>query len=164
MKTIAQLEFWFEHNMPQLLDALKSDALPQWGSMNVTQMMDHLRDAFKLSMAEYAIPEDAISEKAEKFKMISLLSDRPLPKGFNNPILQLLFKTSEPEFEQAKLELVNQYGAFKLYFESNAGVQTPHNMFGPLHYHEWLWFHYKHCLHHFAQFGLMPYQERIELE
>jgi oxepin-CoA hydrolase/3-oxo-5,6-dehydrosuberyl-CoA semialdehyde dehydrogenase len=164
MKTISQLENWFELDMKTLLETLNSETTPQWGSMNATQMMDHLSDAFKLSMANYAIPADAISEKAEKYKVISLLSDRPLPKGFNNPILQLLFKTSAPEFEQARQALHNQYAAFKLYFESNLGIQTPHNIFGNLHYHEWLWFHYKHCLHHFAQFGLIPYQERIELE
>lgn len=164
MKSITQLENWFEVEMPQILDRLHPETQPDWGRMNATQMLDHLTDAFKLSMAEYELPSDTIHEKSEKYKNIGLLSDRPLPKGFDNPILKMLFKTSEPEFENAIQGLINQYAAFKLFFETNPQSLTPHNMFGRLKYHEWLVFHYKHAVHHFAQFNLIPYQDKIDLE
>ncbi len=164
MKTVEKLEYWFEEELPGLLSKLKPETPPEWGSMNATQMLDHLSEVFNLAMVEYILPVETISEKAGKYKTVGLLSDRPMPKGFNNPILKLLIKTTEPAFDEARTRLTERYYAFKNYFATHPGAETPHNMFGYLNYHEWLWFHYKHFLHHLAQFGLVPYHEKIELK
>jgi oxepin-CoA hydrolase / 3-oxo-5,6-dehydrosuberyl-CoA semialdehyde dehydrogenase len=164
MKTIPTLEYYFEHEIKALLQPLTHQTLPLWGTMNATQMLDHLNDALKLSMGIYSIPEQAIVEKWEKYKNITLLSDRPIPKDFDNPILKLLTKPNPVGFDNALKNLFENYSAFKTTFYNEEDTfKTPHNMFGFLNYHEWLWFHYKHFSHHFAQFGLHPYIERFEL-
>src|SRR6478735_3025229 len=121
MKTITKLEYWFEQELPGLLATLKPETEPEWGSMNATQMLDHLSEVFKLAMVEYILPADTISEKADKYKAVGLLSDRPMPKGFNNPILKLLIKSSEPAFDDAQTRLLERYSAFKNYFATHPG-------------------------------------------
>ncbi len=164
MQSIAKLENYFEQTVPQYIAPLNPEVLPVWGSMNATQMLDHLSDALKLSMGIYKIGEDLINDKWEKYKNIGLYSERPLTKNFTNPIFSLLQKTDEVEHEQAKQNLIQNFQSFKqLFAEQDADFRTIHNMFGKLNYHEWLWFHYKHYSHHFAQFGLIEYVERFEV-
>jgi hypothetical protein len=165
MQSIEKLETYFETTMPQLVVGLSHVQLPEWGTMNATQMLDHLNDAFKLSMGLFPVTEEMITEKWEKYKTIGLDTDRPIAKNFTNPIFNLLQKTNAVEHEQAKQNLATGYQSFKQTFaEKGPGFKTIHNMFGYLQYHEWLWFHYKHCSHHFAQFALIPYIDRFELE
>jgi hypothetical protein len=165
MKSIDKLETYFEKEVPLLIAGIAPETQPLWGTMNATKMLDHLNDPFKLCTGVYPFPEGSILEKAEKLKVISLLSDRPLPKGFDNPLIQLLSKSSDLNHEQAKTNLLEGYQLFKTHYKSKGSDYTrPHNIFGYLNYHEWLWFHYKHFSHHLAQFGVIPYIERFELE
>jgi hypothetical protein len=165
MQSIDKLENYFEQTMPQLIDGLVLDTKPVWGSMNATQMLDHLNDAFNLSIGVHNIGDEMISDKWEKYKGIGLISDRPISKNFTNPIFSLLEKTKEVEHEEAKQNLQKGFQLFKQTFaQKSDDFKTPHNMFGYLNYHEWIWFHYKHHSHHFAQFDLIPYIERFELE
>ncbi|MES2778551.1 MAG: DUF1569 domain-containing protein [Bacteroidota bacterium] len=165
MKSIEKLEYYFEKEVPLHVARLLPEAQPLWGTMNATKMLDHLNDPFKLCTGVYPFPEGSIMEKADKLKVIALLSDRPLVKNFNNPLIQMLSKSSDLEHEQAKVDLIKGYQLFKEYYKSKGNAYTmPHNVFGYLNYHEWLWFHYKHFSHHFAQFGLIPYIDRFELE
>ncbi len=165
MQSISKLENYFEQTVPGLISGLHAHVLPQWGGMNATQMLDHLSDTLKLSMGIYTIGEELIHEKWEKYKTIGLNSERPLGKNINNPIFSLLQKTDKVEYEQARQNLLANFRSFKqLFAEKGADFKTIHNMFGKLNYHEWLWFHYKHYSHHLAQFGLIPYIERFEME
>ncbi len=165
MQSISNLENYFEQTVPQLIASFNPTVLPEWGTMNATQMLDHLSDALKLSMGKYKIGEELITEKWEKYKAIGLNSERPLTKNFTNPIFSLLQKIDEVEHEQAKQNLVQNFQAFRILFaKQGSDFKTIHNMFGKLNYHEWLWFHYKHYSHHFAQFGLVAYVDRFEME
>lgn len=165
MKSIEKLELYFEQEVPLHIAKLLPETQPLWGTMNATKMLDHLNDPFKLCTGVYPFPEGSIVEKAEKFKVISLLSDRPLPRGFDNPLIQLLSKSSDIDHEQAKKDLQQGYLDFKTHYKSKGDDYTrPHNIFGYLNYHEWLWFHYKHFSHHLAQFAVIPYIERFDLE
>jgi len=165
MQSIEKLEHYFEFEVPAIIKKLEANTQPEWGSMHATKMLDHLSDALKLSMGIFNIPEEMILEKAEKYKAITLLSDRPIPKGFDNPILKLLIKTGEIAFIDANERLIDNWQLFKQTFNNEGGnFKTPHNIFGFLNYQEWAWFHYKHFSHHFAQFGLINYVERFSLQ
>lgn len=165
MQSISKLEHYFEAEMPRLVSGLMPSQMPVWGTMNATQMLDHLNDSLKLSMGVYAVTEEMINEKWEKYKNIGLLSDRPLVKNFTNPIFNLKPHADAVTHEQAKQNLLSGFSVFKQTFaEKGEGHKTIHNMFGYLQYHEWLWFHYKHFSHHLAQFGLIPYIEKFELK
>jgi oxepin-CoA hydrolase/3-oxo-5,6-dehydrosuberyl-CoA semialdehyde dehydrogenase len=165
MQSITKLEHYFEGTMPLIIAKLPAETLPEWGTMNATQMLDHLNDALKLSMGAFPVTDEMIHEKWEKYKAIGLFSERPIAKNFTNPILSLMQKTDAVEHEQAKQNIQKGFVAFKqFYSQQSPGYTTIHNMFGRLNHHEWLWFHYKHFSHHFAQFGLVPYIDRFELE
>jgi hypothetical protein len=130
MKSIEKLESYFEHEMPLLIQKLQPETQPLWGTMNATKMLDNLNDPFKLCTGVYPFPEGSILEKAEKFKVITLLSDRALPKGFDNPLIRLLSKSTDLEHEQAKTDLQAGYQLFKAYFISKGAAHTmPHNNF-----------------------------------
>jgi hypothetical protein len=130
MKSIEKLESYFEHEMPLLIQKLQPETQPLWGTMNATKMLDNLNDPFKLCTGVYPFPEGSILEKAEKFKVITLLSDRALPKGFDNPLIRLLSKSTDLEHEQAKADLLAGYQLFKAYFISKGAAHTmPHNNF-----------------------------------
>jgi hypothetical protein len=164
MQSIHKLESYFEITMPQLIESLTYDQLPEWGTMNATQMLDHLNDAFKLSMGHFPVTEEMLNEKWQKYKNIGLDSERPIAKNFTNPIFNLLNKTDAVTHDQAKHNLNAGFKQFKETFAAKGSdFKTIHNLFGYLNYHEWLWFHYKHHSHHYAQFAIIPYIERFEL-
>lgn len=165
MQSIHKLEQYFETTVPQLVSGLEPQQPPLWGSMNATQMLDHLHDSLRLAMGFFPVTDAMLNEKWEKYKTVGLMSERPIVKNFTNPIFNLKPPAEMVEHEQAKQNLQSGFRLFKQTFAENGETFTTlHNMFGYLNYHEWLWFQYKHFSHHFAQFNLIPYIERFELE
>jgi hypothetical protein len=166
MKPVAALEFFLYDTASELIAPFAEDRKGLWGTMNATQMLEHLSLAVKASNGLLTAPSPDDPVRAEKVKRIALLSERPMPKDFNNPVLTLVPRsdTTIPH-EEAKKMLQENIRLFRHSFEEGGPSLTHmHNIFGPLNYHEWLFFHYKHFHHHFAQFGIVPYEERFSLE
>jgi hypothetical protein len=163
MKDKETLLHFLNVNLIHHLNRLTPELMPEWGSMNAQQMVEHLALPFKLAMEQKQIALLTPEDKLEKVKNISLLSDRAMPKLFNNPVLSAeMIQLRNNSIKEAIEELKNDIDAFHDYFNTRPdGYATLHNIFGKLNYNEWLWFHYKHCLHHLAQFQLVPYQERL---
>lgn len=113
MQSISKLEHYFETTVPQLVSGLKSDQPPVWGTMNPTQMLDHLSDSLKLSIGLFDVKESMLNEKWEKYKTIGLMSDRPIVKNFTNPIFNLKPPGEKVEHEQAKQNLQHVFRLFK---------------------------------------------------
>lgn len=162
MKPLDELEHFLHVTAFELLQHLAPDAKPIWGSMNAQQMVEHLVLAVEVSNGKHDLPLHTEKERVEKLKNVALLSDRPLARNFTNPALPvtaslLVYK----DIEEAKQVLRQSVELFMHYFQNKVETTRMHNMFGPLNYHEWLWFHYKHFLHHFMQFGLVPETDRI---
>lgn len=163
MKPVNELEHFIQVTVFEVLKDLSPDAKPLWGEMNAQQMVEHLVLSVELSNGKRDIPLYTEKEKIEKIKKVALLSNRPLGRGFRNPALPvspllIMYK----DIEEAKQVLRQGIDLFVHYFRNNIETTRTHNMFGPLDYQEWLWFHYKHFLHHFMQFGLVPEVSRIE--
>jgi hypothetical protein len=156
MKTIAELETFLFDDAFTRIKNLHADTQPKWGVMNAQQMIEHLILAWSISNGTIRIPEDTLDAKSEKLKRIFLLSDKPLPRDFNNPILPKNTKFKYNNLEEAKDELNKELLKFKHFFENNSSELPLHNLFGRLSKHEWLWFHYKHMRHHMMQFDLIP--------
>jgi hydroxymethylglutaryl-CoA reductase len=163
MKTTADQEHFIYTTVFELIIPFDETIKPLWGSMNATQMLEHMSLAIQASNGILTAP--LTFEKSEKLKRISLLSDRPLPLDFNNPVLAMVPKSEEVfTHEEAKVRLRQNVDLFKNAFEANGPSHTyMHNMFGPLNYQEWVLFHYKHFHHHMAQFALIPYVEKFDL-
>lgn len=157
MKNIVELESYLTSGYLHELNPLQANTIAKWGQMNAQQMIEHLALATKVSNGAIDVQLSSDQTRADKLKRVSLISDRPLPQGFQNPILPLTpLPTETTGLEEAKQLLADQIKDFMTHFANREeGYTRMHNMYGPLTYHEWLWFHYKHFQHHFTQFGLI---------
>ncbi len=63
---------FFTEEVPKLINELKPDTTPLWGTMNAAQMLDHLTAGTRLFMrqeeVEVTIPEDKIPLAQEWLK------------------------------------------------------------------------------------------------
>jgi len=162
MQTQEQLSQFLHQKFKVLIHKVTIETKALWGTMDAQRMLEHLAMGFKIANGKIRIPESAIDVKSDKFKKLFLLSDRPLPRDFQNPIITAgLIPYEHESIEIAKLKLVEEINAFRDYFTIKADATCVHNLFGNLNYHEWLWFEYKHVMHHFMQFGIIPISDRI---
>ncbi len=162
MHTKEQLTTFFDDEFHLLLKNITPDCKPIWGTMDAQRMMEHVAIAFKIANGKIEIPASAIDAKSVKLKRLFLLSDKPLPRDFHNPILSQGLKSYEHQsFEIAKQKLIDEVESFHFYFNKKTDSTCVHNLFGNLNYHEWLWFEYKHVMHHFMQFRIVPLSDKI---
>jgi hypothetical protein len=139
-----------------LLEKLKKDSAPHWGSMTSQHMIEHLTLAVKTSNGKVQIND--CMNPPEKYPLLKriLLSSKPLPKNFVNTIIgEELKPLIYPNLENAKEILLKEIIDFENYFIKNPDAQPMNATFGPLNFEEWKIFHNKHFTHHFSQFGLI---------
>jgi hypothetical protein len=162
MKTIEELRHFLDVEVFNLLENFTDDVAPKWGSMDARQMVEHMPLAIQVASGKRVLTLASPADKVEKIKNIALLSDRPLQKGFKNVALpDGPLEHIHPNLEVAIVALKQEMEDFHQSFADNVEQKRLHNVFGELNYQEWLWFHYKHFIHHFSQFGLLPEVERI---
>ena len=162
MKSQIVLEDFVFNQSFRLLDNLPPSTTPIWGRMNAQQMIEHLTIAVNVSNGVNEVELITPQNKLEKTKNILLLSDRAMPKLFHNPALPVDPIPCKNENIKKALESLNTaLILFKNQFHCEPKKTQLHNIFGELNYNEWLWFHYKHFHHHFAQFQLIPYVENF---
>ena len=131
---------------------LSSDSTPQWGKMNVSQMLAHCSVGMETATGEQRPPRVLVGRiLGPVIKPLALRNDDPMKK--NSPTAPIFIIEGEREFqaEQAKLSgLVEHFGA--------AGpaccTDHPHAFFGRLKPDEWAILMYKHVDHHLRQFGV----------
>lgn len=135
---------------------LPHDMEPQWGSMRLQHMIEHLADVFSIGNGGRRVNVITPTDKVEKTKAVFLMSDRELPKDFKTPLLP----DSPPPYRYANMQeaievLKNEMLKFEEYHKANPEAKECHPVFGPLNYSEWIHFHNKHFTHHFKQFNLI---------
>ena len=142
-------------NFIKLLDALKKDAMPLWGKMTAQHMIEHLILAVKMSNGKFCLECFNPPDKIPALKRF-LMSNRPLPKLFDTPVLDKgLRKLEFHSLDEAKQRLKEEITDYYLYFNNNPDVKTINVTFGELNKEEWDVFHKKHFEHHLSQFGLI---------
>lgn len=162
MKTIQELEIFFATDFLAWLDVLTENHMALWGRLDAQQMVEHLTIVINVSNGKQLVELATPIEKIDKIRNIALLSDRPMQREFKNVALPIdPMPYLNEDLPAAKLALKSAVLLFKQHFENNTDKKQLHNIFGELTYHEWLWFHYKHLIHHFSQFGVIPTVERI---
>ena len=138
------------------IDKLQNDTLAIWGKMGAQHMVEHL--IYSLQMGNGKLKVNCLSpvDKLPVLKRI-LLSNRPLPRNFINPIIgDELLPLQYHSLENAKSELAIEIDDCYQYFEEHPDSKPINPTFGNLNKEEWLIFHHKHFTHHLAQFGLIP--------
>ncbi|MBU2491755.1 MAG: DUF1569 domain-containing protein [Bacteroidetes bacterium] len=138
----------------ELLNNLKIDSKPLWGKMTAQHMVEHLVGAFEMSFDKLKLNCFNPPEKLPVLKKF-LMSNRPLPKDFINPVIGPdLQPLRFPNLQNAVWELTNCVNKYYEHFNDNPDALTTNPTFGELNKKEWDVFHEKHITHHFTQFGL----------
>jgi len=139
-----------------LLHQLNPDQKGKWGKMNGQQMVEHLRDIFKLANGKIVLPllntdPDKLA-KARAFMMseaqfqentkVAVMPEEPRPHKYAS--LQEAITKTEPELNDV----------FAIY-AADPSKKLMHPMFGELNYEQQVHYLDKHVRHHLRQFGLV---------
>jgi oxepin-CoA hydrolase/3-oxo-5,6-dehydrosuberyl-CoA semialdehyde dehydrogenase len=146
---------FFPEIVPRAIDIISDDDAPLWGKMTAQQMLEHLVMTFQLSTGKIVVacstPEKLLP-RVKKF----LYDDRELPRDFKNP----MSNEDTPsmllaDLAKTKVALLEELEEFQQYFTTKPEAIHIHPIFGPLGKEEWHSIHFKHCYHHFKQFGII---------
>jgi len=137
-----------------VLDDLRAETKQLWGKMLAQHMVEHLIFAMRISNGKLTVecfnPPDKIPA-LRKF----LMSSRPLPKEFINPIIgEGLVPLNYPDLKAAKKVLQQEVEDYYNYFKVSPEAVLTNPTFGKLDKTGWDVFHDKHFRHHFLQFGI----------
>lgn len=138
-----------------MLENLSAGAEPLWGKMTPQHMVEHLILTMKCSNGKLEINCQTEEEKLLVLKRF-LMSGRPLPKNFVNPVIGPDLQPLEfGNIEDAVKKLRNEISDYFLFFEKYPLAAPVNPTFGKLNRDEWDVFHKKHFSHHLEQFGLI---------
>jgi len=132
------------------LQSLSASSTAQWGKMNVTGMLEHLRLSAQMATGEHAVA----SKNKRVFQMFPfkhlILYVFPFPKGAPTAVELLPSDTAAFEDERtALLSVLERIGT-----GAQDGMGPAHPLFGSLSRREWGVATYKHTDHHLKQFGV----------
>lgn len=131
------------------IEKLKPNSQRQWGTMSVSQMLKHMNIAFSVPIGKIVLPKDILYYLSANPIARKLLVD--IIPWTKNMITAKDFKVKDdPEFEQAKEELIDTLKAFI----SSNDFSGSHPVFGVMDKATWGKAMYKHFDHHLRQFGV----------
>ncbi|MFN5149085.1 MAG: DUF1569 domain-containing protein [Flavobacteriia bacterium] len=138
----------------RLMDDLKSDSTPQWGTMSAQRMVEHLTDTVKMSSGKTKLPLEVPEDKLEKMQAF-LSSDKPMAKNIEVSFAKKEEELRNEEIELAIDEFLLEWIDFEDHFTEDPDRKEQHPFYGALTYDQWCRLHSKHLTHHFEQFGLI---------
>jgi hypothetical protein len=125
---------------------------PQWGKMNVAQMLAHLNVTYDLAYDRVQSPANFFVKLMLKLFVKPLVTnDKPYKK--NSHTAPVFIITNECDFEKEKSIFIDNVKKTEAdgvaFFEGKVS-----SSFGPMTDKEWSTQFYKHIDHHFTQFGV----------
>lgn len=129
--------------------SLSVSSTGRWGSLDVREMLQHLRLSARMTLGDLAVPS-ANKRAFQVFPLKQLiLYVLPFPKGAPTaPELKPGVAAAFEEERAALLQLLERIGT-----GPREGAGPVHPLFGPLTWREWGVVTYKHADHHLRQFG-----------
>lgn len=156
MNLDTQKEDFLLNQFVLLLRTLDPNQEPQWGKMNVQQMIEHMSDSIKIATQKdkhdkIITPEDKL-ESSYRF----LKSDKPFRENTKNVLLSDNPPAARGNtLEDSIIELEKELGDFKQFFQEDPGKTTTNPFFGHLNYGDWVQLLHKHAQHHLKQFAAL---------
>ncbi|UOK42300.1 MULTISPECIES: DUF1569 domain-containing protein [Flavobacterium] len=132
------------------INKLQPTALSQWGKMTVGQMLEHCQGPLKVAFGEIQIKKGIMAFLFGKMAKKKLVSRRPF--DHNLPTAKEFIVKHDPEFENAKAELINSISRFSKGPSTIKNLKHP--FFGHMTEKEWDTAQWKHLDHHLRQFGV----------
>ncbi|MGB1247589.1 MAG: DUF1569 domain-containing protein, partial [Chitinophagales bacterium] len=124
---------------------------PQWGKMNVAQMMAHCNVPYDMTYGEYPQRNFLMKFMLKTFLKSSVCGEKPYPK--NGRTAPEFIIADKRDFEKEKARLIVNIN--KVADEGEAAFEGRENIsFGKMTAREWSNLFSKHLDHHFTQFGV----------
>jgi hypothetical protein len=127
----------------------------RWGKMDLQQMIEHMRDVFKVASGKIVLPLlNTDPEKLEKQRAF-IMTDQPFRENTRVPVMP-----EEPRphkygsIEEAIAKLEPELNEVFVAYASDPQKTTMNPVFGELDYGQQINLLHKHALHHLRQFGL----------
>jgi hypothetical protein len=137
------------------LAKIQPDTKPQFGKMNLHQMIEHMTDAFLQAAGEVMHPPIHDEETTQKMYNF-MMSDKPFRDNTPNP-----YMPDEPpspvtaSIQEAIDRLQKAIQKFVSVFHENPELRIQNPFFGNLNVQEWTHLLHKHALHHLRQFNVI---------
>jgi hypothetical protein len=144
------------HECIPLLQQLSADQKGKWGKMDGQQMVEHLRDIFKLANGKILLPLlNTDPDKLAKARAF-MMSDGLFQENTRVPVMP---EEPRPHKYAGLPEAIDKTEAelndiFTVYAADPSKVLM-HPMFGELNYEQQVHYLDKHVRHHLRQFGLV---------
>lgn len=130
--------------------ALTPESERKWGKMNVSQMLAHCKEAFRVPLSDKKMPRSFMGLLIGWMIKNKLHNDDPWKK--NLPTAPQFIIKDERDFEKEKQELISLIDQFHNKGPEKVGL-FPHPMFGAFTKEQWGKSMYKHLDHHLQQFN-----------
>ena len=126
---------------------------PNWGKMNVAQMLAHTNVTYELVYDEHKHPKPKGFMKFMLKTLVkpTVVGEKPYKKNSRTGPNFLI--TDQREFEHEKKRLIDHINKTQQLGEDHFHGKESHS-FGPLNKTEWNNMFYKHLDHHLTQFGV----------
>ncbi len=138
------------HEMVTRINHLSENSQRQWGKMDVSQMMAHCCQAFKVPLSNTAYPRMFMGYVFGWMMKSKLYND--VPYSHNLPTAPDFLIRDERNFAKEKESLLSLVDRFHKHGKETAG-KFPHPFFGTFTAEQWGMSMYKHLDHHLRQFG-----------
>lgn len=137
--------------LAQRINRLHTNSAANWGKMNAAQMLAHLNEAFKSSMANQPLKRVFIGRLIGRMAKKSFTGTKPFKQGL--PTDKSFIITNERNFDREKENLMR---LMKTFSEGGPTVLTKHKhpFFGKMSVDDWNKLMYRHTDHHLKQFGV----------
>ena len=147
----------------QLLEALREDQAPLWGTLGPQAMVEHLTLGIKIGNGSLRprnpVPWEAYDEERKAQVAAFTNAETPFARNIMNPMMKdRPFETRKANLQEAKEWFALEIGAFIQYWKDQPHSVLMHPTLGPMNHRQWQLFQQRHITHHFTQFGLMPDQ------
>ena len=138
-------------SLRQRMLAVRESDVPQWGVMNATEMVCHLRGAFRVAMGEIATEPVEVPLPRSVIKAIALWAPTPWAKNFETvPVLKRGTPAMQgADFAQDRDDALREMERFRRPDQR----RVDHAFFGPMSEADWMRWGYLHTDHHLRQFG-----------
>lgn len=133
------------------IDKLSPNSRPQWGKMDVAQMLAHCSAFQDIAMGNTFPPRGWLGVLIGTFVKSIFFNDKPPARNMST--IPTILIEEEKEFETEKEKLKQKI----ITFQNNGPEKCtshPHSFFGKLTPEQWGKGVYKHLDHHLNQFGV----------
>ena len=135
----------------QRIERLHTLSQPQWGEMDVAQMLGHCSAFQDIALGNSCPKRSLLGIFVGKMAKSIFYNDKPLP--INMSTIPTILIMDEKEFELEKEILIQKIKTFQKNGPENC-TTNPHPFFGKLTPEQWGKGLYKHLDHHLKQFGV----------